>query len=265
MKVVLFCGGFGTRLREHSEVVPKPLVEIGSRPIIWHLMNYYAYFGHKDFILCLGYKGELIKQYFLDYNSYLYRDFQMERGGAKLTPPESDIADWTIQFVDTGLHSNIGQRLLHVRELLEGEDMFLANYSDQLSNYPLPELISFHREKNMVASFLSAKPAQSFHQLEVDDHGVVTKFGAAAESDYWINGGYMALNQEIFDYIEEGDELVEEPFNRLMAERRLGSVKYTGFWASMDTFKDKIMFDRMHGRGECPWEVWSKGSGEQGQ
>ena len=110
MKVVLFCGGFGTRLREHSDVIPKPLVDIGNRPILWHLMKYYAHFGHKDFILCLGYKGELIKQFFLDYNSYLYRDFRMERGGAKITPPQSDIADWTIQFVDTGLHSNIGQR-----------------------------------------------------------------------------------------------------------------------------------------------------------
>lgn len=260
MKVVLFCGGFGTRLREHSDVIPKPLVDIGSRPILWHLMKYYAHFGHKDFILCLGYKGELIKQFFLDYNSYLYRDFRMERGGTKITPSQSDIADWTIQFVDTGLHSNIGQRLLQVRELLVGEEVFLANYSDQLTNFPMPELIDFHRQKNMTASFLSAKPAQSFHHLEIDDEGAVIRFGAAADTDFWINGGYMVLSQEIFDYINEGDELVEEPFARLMAESRLGSVKYSGFWASMDTFKDKIMFDRMHGRGERPWEVWPNGS-----
>ena len=259
MKVVLFCGGFGTRLREHSEVIPKPLVEIGNRPILWHLMKYYAHFGHKDFILCLGYKGELIKQFFLNYNSYLYRDFTMHDGGARLDPADSDIADWTIQFVDTGLHSNIGQRLVRVRELLAGEDLFLANYSDQLSNFPLPELIDCHRKKNMTASFLSAKPAQSFHQLEVGDDGIVTQFGAAADADYWINGGYMVLSQAIFDYIEDGEELVEKPFARLMAERRLGSMKYSGFWASMDTFKDKIMFDRMHGRGDLPWEVWPNG------
>jgi glucose-1-phosphate cytidylyltransferase len=216
-------------------------------------MKYYAHFGHRDFILCLGYRGEMIKKFFLDYNSYLYRDFRMEKGGARLTPTESDIANWTIRFVDTGLHSNIGQRLLQVRDLLEGEDTFLANYSDQLSNFPLPKLIDFHRKENMVASFLSAKPAQSFHQLEIDDEGIVTHFGTAAGGDYWINGGYMVLNQEIFDYINEGDELVEEPFARLIAERRLGSVRCSGFWASMDTFKDKIMFDRMHGRGERPW------------
>jgi glucose-1-phosphate cytidylyltransferase len=260
MKVVLFCGGFGTRLREASEVIPKPLVDVGNRPILWHLMKYYAHFGHKDFILCLGYKGELIKQFFLDYNSYLYRDFTMEHGGSSLSPGESDIADWTIRFVDTGLHANIGQRLLKVRHLLEGEDVFLANYSDQLSNFPLPDLIKFHRKKNMVASFLSAKPAHSFHQLKVDEEGVVTQFGTATDSDSWINGGYMVLNQEIFDYIEEGDELVEKPFERLIQERRLGSLKYTGFWAAMDTFKDKIMFDRMHGGGDRPWEVWPNGT-----
>lgn len=260
MKVVLFCGGFGTRLREHSDVIPKPLVEIGNRPILWHLMKYYAHYGHKDFILCLGYKGELIKQFFLDYNSYLYRDFILKEGGRSIDPEESDIADWTIQFVDTGLHSNIGQRLVSVRDLLAGEKAFLANYSDQLSDFSLPNLLEFHQDKNMVASFLSARPAHSFHQLEVDDDGVVRKFGAAADSDYWINGGYMVLSQEIFDYIEEGDELVEAPFARLIAERRLGSLKYSGFWASMDTFKDKIMFDRMHGRGDRPWEVWPNGT-----
>jgi glucose-1-phosphate cytidylyltransferase len=204
MKVVLFCGGFGTRLREHSDVIPKPLVDVGNRPILWHLMKYYAHFGHKDFILCLGYRGDLIKQFFLDYNSYLYRDFKMEQGGAKLTPADSDIAEWTIRFVDTGLHSNIGQRLSKVRHLLAGEETFLANYSDQLSDFPLPGLIDFHREKNMVASFLSARPAHSFHQLEVDDTGVVTRFGAVVDSEFWINGGYMVLNQEIFDYNTPG-------------------------------------------------------------
>lgn len=260
MKVVLFCGGFGTRLREHSDVIPKPLVDVGNRPILWHLMKYYAHFGHKDFVLCLGYKGELIKEFFLRYDSYMYRDFLMEEGGARLTPAASDISDWSIQFVDTGLHSNIGQRLLRVRELLDGEETFLANYSDQLSDVPLPELIEFHRQKGMTASFLSVKPSHSFHQLEIDADGVVTRLGTVSESNNWINGGYMVLNQEVFEYIEEGDELVEEPFGRLIAERCLGSMKYTGFWAAMDTFKDKIMFDRMNGRGERPWEVWPNGT-----
>ena len=259
MKVVLFCGGFGTRLREHSEVIPKPLVDVGNRPLLWHLMKYYAHFGYRDFILCLGYKGEMIKQFFLDYNSYLYRDFVMRDGGARLTPADSDIADWTIQFVDTGLHANIGQRLMKVRRLLEGEEHFLANYSDQLSDFPIQELVEFHRKENMIVSFLSSKPAHSFHQLEVDDNGLVTRFGGAADANYWINGGYMVLSQAVFDYMKEGEELVEEPFARLLEKRKLGSIKYAGFWASMDTFKDKIMFDRMHGRGDRPWEVWPNG------
>ncbi len=260
MKVVLFCGGFGTRLREHSDVIPKPLVEVGNRPIIWHLMKYYAHHGHNDFILCLGYKGEMIKDFFLKYDSYMYRDFVMQDGGRRLTPEHSDIADWTIRFVDTGLHSNIGQRLVRVQQYLDGEETFLANYSDQLSDFPLSQLIDFHRDNGMIASFLSAKPAQSFHQLEVGDDGLVTQMGTAADTDYWINGGYMVLDHSIFDYIEDGEELVEEPFGRLIAKRKLGSMKYDGFWASMDTFKDKIMFDRMHGRGDRPWEVWPNGS-----
>lgn len=259
MKVVLFCGGFGTRLREHSDIIPKPLVEVGNRPIIWHLMKYYAHYGHKDFVLCLGYKGEMIKEFFLNYDSYIFRDFVFEEGGRKLTPPESDISDWRISFIDTGLHSNIGQRLLRVRRYLEGEETFLANYSDQLSDFPLPDLIDFHRSKKMIASFVSARPTQSFHHLQLDDDGIVTRLAGAAENDYWINGGYMVLNREIFEYLGEGEELVEEPFSRLIAIRKLGSLKCTGFWASMDTFKDKIMFDRMHGRGERPWQVWPNG------
>lgn len=256
MKVVLFCGGFGTRLREHSDTIPKPLVEIGSRPILWHLMKYYAHYGHRDFILCLGYKGQMIKEFFLDYNSYLYRDFEMRAGGKQMIPPDSDIADWNIHFVDTGLHSNIGQRLRRVRHLLDGETEFLANYSDQLSDYPLPELIDFHRRENMIASFVSTKPTHSFHHLAVDESGRVTRMGSVDKTDVWINGGFMVLNKEIFDYLEEGEELVEEPFERLIAKHRLGSLQHTGFWAAMDTFKDKIQFDRMHGRGERPWEVW---------
>ena len=248
MKVVLFCGGFGTRLREHSEVVPKPLVDIGSRPIIWHLMKYYAHFGHKDFILCLGYKGELIKEFFLRYDAYRYRDFTMRNGGEDLSPEGGDIADWTIQFVDTGLHANIGQRLLRVREYLEGETTFLANYSDQLTDFPLNEITEFHRQRGMIASILSAKPVHSFHCVDSDASGVVTDVSPLVEADYWINGGYMVFNSEIFDYIKDGEELVEGPFQELIKVGKLGSVRWTGFYAPM--------YDRMHGRGDRPWEVW---------
>ena len=260
MKVVLFCGGFGTRLREHSETIPKPLVNIGNRPIIWHLMKYYAHFGHRDFILCLGYRGEMLKEFFLNYDSYRYRDFTMQDGGKTLLPEDSDIADWSIRFVDTGLHSNIGQRLVAVREYLEGEENFLANYSDQLSDCPLPEIIDLHTRSDAVATVLSAQPSHSFHHLEADKRGTVTHFGAALGSGFWINGGYMVLNRRIFDNIEAGEELVEEPFRRLIDKKKLVTYKWRGFWAAMDTFKDKIQFDRMDGRGNRPWEVWPAGT-----
>jgi glucose-1-phosphate cytidylyltransferase len=259
MKVVLFCGGFGTRLREHSDTIPKPLVDIGNRPIIWHLMKYYAHFGHKEFVLCLGYKGEMIKEFFLNYDSYRYRDFVLREGGEDLDPPASDIKDWTIHFVDTGLHANIGERLLAVRSLVEGEDVFLANYTDQLTNFPLPDLIEFHNNRGCVASFLSVRPAQSFHRVQLDEAGMVTQMGVVREGDIWINGGYMVLQSKIFEYIEPGDELVEAPFCRLIRRQKLASMCWDGFYAAMDTFKDKIMFDRMNGRGERPWEVWKDG------
>lgn len=260
MKVVLFCGGLGTRLREHSDTIPKPLVDVGSRPIMWHLMKYYAHFGHKDFIICLGYKGEMIKEFFLNYDSYRYRDFVMRDGGSSLEPAESDISDWTIRFVDTGLHANIGQRLVAVKEHLAGEETFLANYSDQLTCFPLPELIEFHKQNEMIASILGARSNLSFHQIKADDSGKVSYLGPVADAGFMINGGYMVLQQEIFDYIGDGEELVEQPFQRLIAQSKLGSLPWDGFYAPMDTIKDKIMFDRMHGRGERPWEVWSQSS-----
>ena len=142
MKVVLFCGGLGTRLREHSDTIPKPLVNVGYRPILWHLMRYYAHYGHKDFILCLGYRGDLIREYFLKYNECMSNDFTLSEGGRRVELHSSDIEDWRITFVDTGLHSNIGQRLLRVREHLRGEEVFLANYSDGLSDLPLDQHIA---------------------------------------------------------------------------------------------------------------------------
>ena len=255
MKVVLFCGGLGTRLREHSNTIPKPLVPVGNRPIIWQLMKYYAHYGHKDFILCLGFQGEMLREYFLNYNSFLTEDFSIEPGGAR-RPSKSDIDDWRITFVDTGLHSNIGQRLLRVREHLKGEETFLANYSDQVANVPLPEYIEFFENSGATASFVAVPPPHSFHGVSVTNGGQVDHMSSARDSEFWINGGYMILKQEIFDYIKDGEELVEEPFTRLIKKEKLYAYRYEGFWCAMDTFKDKIMFDRMHGSEDRPWEIW---------
>jgi glucose-1-phosphate cytidylyltransferase len=163
MKVVLFCGGFGMRMREHSEALPKPMVAIGYRPILWHVMKYYAHYGHKDFILCLGYKADVIKKYFLEYNECVSNDFVLSRGGKSLKLLSSDIHDWDITFVDTGLTSNIGQRLKAVQRQLEGEQMFLANYTDGLSDVPLPAVIKSFKNSENVACFVSVKPRASFH------------------------------------------------------------------------------------------------------
>lgn len=256
MKVVLFCGGFGTRLREHSETIPKPLVEIGYRPIIWHLMKYYAYHGHKDFILCLGYGGNLIKDFFLKYNECVSNDFVFARGGKEIQLTNSDIDDWRITFAETGLHSNLGQRLMAVRRYLEGEDVFLANYSDGLTDMPFNEYLKRCLDSNCVASFLSVRPSQSLHAVSFDNAGSVQTIEPIQKSHFFINGGFFVLRKEIFDYMEDGDELVDAPFQRLIKKKQLYTYSYKGFWAAMDTFKDKVTFDNLYARGETPWEVW---------
>ena len=256
MKVVLFCGGLGTRLREHSETIPKPLVPIGVRPVIWHLMRYYAHFGHKEFILCLGYRGDMIRDYFVNYHEYLSNDFTLSEGGRKLELHQSDMADWKITFVETGMHCNLGQRLLRVRHVLQGDEMFLANYSDGLSDLPLNEYINDFASRKMIASFASMRPAQSFHVAQSDSDGVVTHLGPMSGNDLFINGGFFVMRAEIFDYINEGEELVDKPFSRLIEKRQLMTYRYDGFWQTMDTFKDKVTLDRMEASGKCPWMLW---------
>jgi glucose-1-phosphate cytidylyltransferase len=256
MKVVLFCGGLGTRLREHSDTVPKALVNIGYRPLLWHLMKYYAHYGHKDFILCLGYRGDLIKEFFLNYDECMSNNFTLGGKGGEIALENRDLDDWRITFVETGLHSNLGQRLLRVKRYLEGEDAFLANYADGLTNLPFNEYLQRCLSSGATASFLSVRTSQSFHAVHSDINGIVTDLGRVSESEFWVNGGFFVLRQGIFEVLHEGEELVEAPFQRLIQQRRLFSYRYSGFWKSMDTFKDKIEFDRMHARGESPWAVW---------
>lgn len=256
MKVVLFCGGLGTRLREYSETVPKPMVPIGYRPIIWHLMKYYAHFGHTEFILCLGYRGDLIKQYFLAYDECLSNDFELTGGSKAIKLYGSDIDGWRITFADTGLHSSIGQRLKAVQRYLGDDPMFLANYSDGLTDLPLSEYLDRVRAQDKVASFVCVRPGQSFHAVSFGEGGVVRDIRHVSGSDLWINGGFFAFKHEIFDYMKEGEELVEEPFQRLIEREQLIAYRHPGFWACMDTFKDKQSFDEMNARGEMPWAVW---------
>ena len=256
MKVVLFCGGLGMRLREFSESIPKPMVNIGHRPILWHVMKYYAYHGHNEFILCLGHKGEMIKDYFLNYKETVSNDFVLSDGGRKIELLNSDIQDWKITFVNTGLTSNIGQRLMAVEHYLQDQDMFLANYTDVLSDVPLPKVIRFFHKEDKIACFTSVPPTQSFHLVSSFDGGLVERIKHVAESGVHINGGFFVFKKQIFSYIKSNEELVNEPFQRLINEKQLVTYKYNGFWACMDTFKERQMLEDMYTRGETPWEVW---------
>lgn len=258
MKVVLFCGGFGTRLRDYSDRMPKPLVPVGHRPIIWNLMKYYAFHGHKDFVLCLGYRGDLIKEFFLTYNEALSTDFVMAPGTGKTQLLGPDISDWRVTFIDTGLSNNIGQRLVAARQYLEDDDdVFLANYSDALTDLPLDTMVQRFKESDAVGMFVAVRPSNSLSKIVFDDDGFVQKIDYLRDSLY-INGGFFIFRKALFDYIEPGEELVEEPFHRLIAEKKLIAHRYGGFWKAMDTFKDKKSFDDLVERGNCPWEVWNR-------
>jgi glucose-1-phosphate cytidylyltransferase len=221
-------------------------------------MRYYAHYGHTDFILCLGYRGDLIREYFLNYRETMSNDFTWTDAGRSVELHSTDVSKWRITFVDTGLHSNIGQRLLRVRQYVKDEPVFLANYADGLSDIPLDEVIADFERKQVIASFAAVQSAASFHLVHSDGDGYVSAIGQAHVSQFLVNGGFFVLKQQIFDYIREGDELVEQPFGRLIKEKQLASYRHLGFWQAMDNFKDKITFDRMEAQGKCPWAVWKK-------
>ena len=260
MKVVLFCGGKGMRLRDYSETIPKPMVNIGYRPILWNIMKFYAHFGHKEFILALGYRADTIKDYFINYDETLSNDFIYTGGGKEIQLLNSDIDDWKITFVDTGTNANIGMRLLKVQEHLKDEEMFLANYADGLSDVNLTEMIEdFSNNSDKAASFMTYQPQASFHMVRSMENGLVNDIQPISNSDLWINTGYFVFRQEFFNYINYGEEIVEKPFERLVAEQKLMTYRHKGFWQAMDTFKDKMLLDDMQREGNPPWEVWKNG------
>jgi glucose-1-phosphate cytidylyltransferase len=256
MKVVLFCGGYGMRLYPTTETVPKPLVKIGEKPIIWYLMKYYSHFGFKDFILCLGYKGERIKRYFLDYDECLSSDFVLSNGNKERKLMVDNNDDWRITFAETGINSNIGQRLKAVQKYLEGEKTFLANYSDGITNLNLPDLVDFFNKSKKIGCLLTVRPSHSYHTICSDNTGLVSSISPIAQSDIRVNGGYFIFKDSIFNYIKNGEDLVDQPFQRLIKRQQLVSYKFDGFWASMDTFKDKQQLDELAANGHAPWQTW---------
>lgn len=259
MKVVLFCGGPGLRLPERGELVPKPMVPLGYRPVLWHAMRYYAHFGWDDFILCLGERADLIKAYFLDYEEALSNDFVLSGGGRSVELLSSDIASWRITFADTGITTTIGERLLTVRHHLEGEDLFLANYADVVTNAPLDEMVADFRGRTEIAALMAVRPSYSFHVVEDDEHGHVSALRDVESADLWINGGYYMFRPAIFDYLRPGEELVEGTLSRLAQEGGLVAYRYEGFHMSVDTLKDLQELQGLSATGRPPWALWVPG------
>jgi len=261
MKVVLFCGGLGTRLREYSNTVPKPMVTLGGEPILRHLMKYYAYFGHREFILCLGYRGDVIERHFVECAEAASAPSHRGARDHTFSLPAGELGEWKVTLVETGLDANVGERLRSVQAYLERDPVFLANYSDALSDLPIPQYLEHFRRLNAVASFACVRPSQTFHTVSLGDGGRVREIRPASDSGLWINGGFFAFRREIFDDLHAGEDLVDEPFRRLIAREQLIGYRHDGFWACMDTLKDKQAFDEMIARGEVPWEVWRPARG----
>jgi glucose-1-phosphate cytidylyltransferase len=255
MKVVLFCGGFGTRIREYSESIPKPMIPVGHQPIMYHLMQYYAQYGHRDFVLCLGYKANYIKEFFLNHKPQTYADCVVSSYGQHVEMLGKPQEDWRITMIDTGTWRNIGERLWAVREQVMGEHMFLANYSDGVSNVDLPAMIETFKKSGKIACFLAVRPPLTYHLVDMAEDGKVNEFRSSNTSEVWINGGYFIFRPQIFDYMEPGEELVIEPFERLIKDDQLMAYKHEGFWRSMDTLRDRQMLEDMVEKGHMPWRL----------
>jgi glucose-1-phosphate cytidylyltransferase len=253
VKVVLFCGGLGLRMREASALLPKPMIPLGPRPILWHIMKYYSSFGCSDFVLCLGYRGEMIKEYFLGYNEALSNDFVLRDGGKSIELLSTDAHDWSITFVDTGLNTSIGERLLRVRPYVEDDDVFLATYGDGLTDAPLRDTIDTLVSSDKAALFLCVRPTPQFHLVTLGSGGKVERIRAARDADLWINGGYFVFRPEVFDYLRPGEDLVDHGLPRMIANDKVMAYPYEGFWAPMDTLKDKQTLEALLDAGDPPW------------
>jgi glucose-1-phosphate cytidylyltransferase len=255
VKVVLFCGGYGMRMRTaECDVIPKPLQMVGPRPLLWHVMRYYAHYGHTEFILCLGYGAEKIKEFFLNYRETESNDFVMHGGEIELL--SSDISDWSITFADTGRESPIGERLRRVRHYLGDDEYFLANYSDVLTDAPLDEMIANAVSVGASASMLIVPPPSSFHCVDLSTTGEVKDVLPLSEFPVGVNGGYFVLNQEIIDLIPENGDLVGDACYSLAGTGRLIGYRYEGFWKPADTFKERAELDADYNNGVRPWALW---------
>ena len=257
MKVVILAGGLGTRISEESHLKPKPMITIGEQPILWHIMKYYSGFGFHDFVICCGYKGHIIKEYFADY--YLYRsdvtfDFSAEN---RMTVHENVAEPWRVTLVDTGLNTQTGGRIKRVQKYI-GDEPFMLTYGDGVGTVDLNALLEQHRASGKTATLTGVQPGGRFGVLDIEGQTVTGFREKAKEDGGWINGGFMALNPEVFRYLtdEEGCVFERQPLERLALEGKLGIYKHKGFWQCMDTQRDKIWLEDHWEKGDAPWRVW---------
>lgn len=258
MKVVILCGGLGTRLREETERRPKPLVPIGERPILWHIMKTYAAFGHTDFVLALGYKGEMIKDYFLNYE-VLYSDFRLSLGTktVEVLDTRNDEGDWRVTLVDTGAETMTGGRLGRLRHYLQKEDAFLLTYGDGVTDVDIDAVLTQHRKSGAWATVTGVRPISRFGELVVDGDRVKGFAEKPLGGEDWINGGYFVMSPHIFDYLDADDTVLERsPLERLAAEGRLAVYRHDGYWQCMDTYRDQLLLNEQWTSGQAPWKRW---------
>ncbi len=256
IQTVILCGGRGTRLREYTETIPKVLVEVGGRPILWHIMKSFAHFGYGDFVLALGYLADRVKQYFLDYHGWRGRDLRLQLGSQQ--PPEilgADGDNWAITFADTGPETNTGGRIKRLQPYIDG-DVFFATYGDGVADLDLGRLLAFHRAHGRIATVTAVQPSLAFGVLNVNAEGHVTRFSEKPPLDAWINGGFFVFDRRVFDYLEDDSVLELEPLERLAAGGELMAYKHDGFWACMDTYKDTERLNELWRKGEAAWKVW---------
>ena len=256
MKTVILAGGLGTRLREETEYRPKPMVPIGTNPILWHIMRTYAHFNYKDFVICVGYKGESIKEYFRDFAS-LNLDFTIKIGKNSVLESHGSLEEegWNVTVANTGAETMTGGRIFKIRKYLNNETFF-CTYGDGVSNVNIEELINFHREHGKIATMTAVKPVTRFGALEIVNNGQVNNFFEKPQSDGWVNAGFFVFEPEIFNYLKEDSILENEPLARLVIDGQLAAFKHTGFWQPMDTFRETQILNELWVNKNAPWKVW---------
>jgi glucose-1-phosphate cytidylyltransferase len=257
VKLVLLAGGLGTRISEETDFKPKPMIEIGGMPVLWHIMKIYSRFGVNDFIICLGYKGYVIKEYFVNYYKHM-SDLTIDLSNNNIQIHNNYSEPWKITLVDTGQESMTGGRIARVRTYLEGEESFCLTYGDGLANVDIGNLINFHKSHNKIATVTAVQPAGRFGALEIEDNQIL-KFQEKPKGDgNYINGGFFVLDNKVLDYIKDGDSTVweQEPLKNLASDGELMSFIHDGFWQPMDTLRDKNYLESLWSKKKAPWKIW---------